>query len=141
MRHGQSSWNAVGRLQYDALHPELTELGRQQAGSAARELRDRGISALWSSPAVRAQQTAAIVAETLGLDVQTSDLLLEQSARETPTDVADRVLSFTSQLPDDAVTLAVSHGDVIAIAAELLAGLRTGILPNAHWVETPGGQP
>ncbi|RLV56213.1 hypothetical protein D9V41_07190 [Aeromicrobium phragmitis] len=138
MRHGQSSWNAAGRMQYDALHPELTEQGRAQAGSAAAKLRERGITALWSSPAVRAQQTAAIIAPELGLEVNTSDLLLEQSSRETTTDVADRVLTFTAQLPDTAVTLAVSHGDVIAIAAELLAGHRAGILPNAHWIETPG---
>lgn len=138
MRHAESSWNAAGRLQYDALHPELTEQGREQAISAARELRDRGITALWSSPAVRAQQTAAFVAETLALDVRTSHLLLEQSSRETTADVADRVLSFTAQLPEHQTILAVSHGDVIAIAAELLAGQRTGILPNAQWIETPG---
>ncbi|MFD1858905.1 histidine phosphatase family protein [Aeromicrobium camelliae] len=139
LRHGQSSWNAAGRMQYDALHPELTDQGRTQATAAASQLCGRGITALWSSPAVRAQQTAAIIAPELGLDVMTSDLLLEQSARETTADVADRIADFTAQLSAADVTLVVSHGDVIAIAAELLAGQRPGILPNAHWIETPGG--
>lgn len=138
MRHGESSWNAAGRLQYDALHPELTERGRAQSATAAGSLLEHGVARLWASPAVRAQQTAAIVGAELGLEVRTSALLLEQSAQETTADVADRVLRFVAEVPTEVVTLAVSHGDLIAVAAELLAGRRVGIVPNATWISTAG---
>jgi len=137
LRHGQSTWNAADRMQYDALHPELTDRGQAQAADAAAALSDRGIDAVWSSPAVRAQQTARILGETLALSVRTTSLLAERSMSEAGADVVDRVLRFVDSLDHDAVTLAVSHGDTIDLASRLLAGRPVGVIGNASWIETP----
>ena len=137
LRHGESTWNAVGRMQYDVLHPELTERGRAQAATAGALLADRGIAQVWASPAVRAQQTGEIVAGQLGLDLRTSPLLVEQSAEETGDDVADRVRRFADEFAGGGPVLAVSHGDTIAVAAAVLADRRIGIIANTEWIETP----
>ena len=61
MRHGQTYWNAAGRLQ-GALDSPLTDTGISQARGQAQLTRD--IEALRiSSPQGRAEQTAAIVFE------------------------------------------------------------------------------
>lgn len=59
MRHGQTVWNAQGRMQ-GRLDSPLTELGIRQARMQARLI--RGVQgARFSSPLGRAQQTARIV--------------------------------------------------------------------------------
>jgi ribonuclease H / adenosylcobalamin/alpha-ribazole phosphatase len=51
--------------------PSLTDLGREQAKRAAARLARRGpIDAIVSSPLRRTRETAAVVAEELGLDVE-----------------------------------------------------------------------
>jgi broad specificity phosphatase PhoE len=77
--HGQTEWNAHGRVQ-GHLNSELTELGRQQAATVGRILRGRSVSGIVSSPLGRTLETARIVAVELGLDAQTirqEDLLKE----------------------------------------------------------------
>ncbi|GAA4345766.1 bifunctional histidine phosphatase family protein/GNAT family N-acetyltransferase [Angustibacter luteus] len=66
LRHGQSAGNVSRRLSSAAPGGELTEHGRQQAADAAATLVDRNIARVYASPLVRAQQTAQIVAETVG---------------------------------------------------------------------------
>jgi probable phosphoglycerate mutase len=57
--------------------PDLTELGRAQARRAAEWLRKEAIDEVWSSPMRRALQTAAPLAELLGLPVQSDERLAE----------------------------------------------------------------
>ena len=67
LRHGQSEWNAQGKWQGQA-DPPLTELGEQQAASAAQQLLDIGESfdRIVSSDLKRAPHTAEIIALLLG---------------------------------------------------------------------------
>jgi probable phosphoglycerate mutase len=71
-RHGETVFNAVGRIQGDHLHTPLTRAGFAQADAMGRALRDLLGPAprltLWSSTAGRALQTLAIMAEHLDLD-------------------------------------------------------------------------
>lgn len=90
VRHGQSEWNVIGRLQGQTAHPELTTLGREQAHHAGTELARlvKQPAALWSSDLARAVQTARIIGEQLGLVVQLDAALREQalgSIEGTPT--------------------------------------------------------
>lgn len=80
VRHGQSTWNAQGRVQGQTAHPRLTALGRQQAWRAAEELASRCDShtSLWSSDLERAVESARFVGTRLGLDVQLDRELREQ---------------------------------------------------------------
>jgi len=82
VRHGQPAWvTPDGRGRND---PGLTELGHAQAKEAAARLADtedlpgRGdVDRLFVSPAVRAQETAAPIAEALRLPVETHEWLWE----------------------------------------------------------------
>jgi broad specificity phosphatase PhoE len=68
VRHGQSEWNALGRWQGQA-DPDLSALGREQAGDAARRLAGMEFAAVISSDLRRARATADILAGALGLPV------------------------------------------------------------------------
>lgn len=133
LRHGESTWNALGRMQYGDLHPPLTDLGREQAFRAANELAGEGITSLWTSPAVRARQTAEILAQVWNLQVRVSELLVEQDRGESEHEVSRRAEEFTRGLPAGR-HLAVSHGDTIGIAARgwppSVSFSATGVIAN-----------
>lgn len=65
-RHGETAWNALGRLQG---HTDiaLNETGREQARSLAAALAAAGLRRVWTSDLGRARETGEIVAATLGL--------------------------------------------------------------------------
>ena len=123
VRHGQSTWNVLDRLQGHELSPPLTDLGREQAQDAAESLADRGVVRLLSSPATRALETAEVIAAHLGLEVEVEPLLLEKGLDENYTNVLVRVQQILDRdLPDH--TVVVSHGDTIGLAVGLLSGQR-----------------
>ena len=71
-RHGETVFNASARIQGDVAHTPLTRAGFAQADEMGVALRvwlgARPALTLWSSPAGRALQTLAIIAEHLELD-------------------------------------------------------------------------
>ncbi len=69
VRHGETDWNRVDRIQ-GWLDIPLNEKGRRQAERLAEELAGMKISAIYSSPLKRAFQTAEIIAEKYHLSVQ-----------------------------------------------------------------------
>lgn len=83
IRHGETEWNAAGRVQGQT-NSDLTELGQRQARAAARFLaedrREWGLrrpSALYSSDLDRAVQTAEPIGRALGLS-STTDVGLRE---------------------------------------------------------------
>jgi len=68
VRHGETDWNAEGRLQGQTDRP-LSHFGRQQARQLAEELEGEEFEAIYSSDLARARETAEIVSEQLGLTV------------------------------------------------------------------------
>lgn len=70
-RHGQSEWNAQGRVQGQSLEAGgLTELGRWEAQQLGRRLHSMGVAAIYASDLLRAWQTAQIVSAAVRLPVQ-----------------------------------------------------------------------
>ncbi|TAL05088.1 MAG: histidine phosphatase family protein [Chloroflexota bacterium] len=67
IRHGQDKDNAADILNGQRNEP-LTELGKQQAQNVANKIveKDYAIDTIYSSPLLRASQTADIIAKTLG---------------------------------------------------------------------------
>ena len=59
-RHGQTAENAAGRI-LGRRDPPLSADGREQAMALAHTLEDAGLRALWTSPLLRAHQTAEII--------------------------------------------------------------------------------
>jgi broad specificity phosphatase PhoE len=78
LRHGQTDWNAQMRLQGSTDIP-LNETGRSQALRAAQIFKDQGIEHIITSPLSRAHETAEIVAQYLGLRVETDERLIERN--------------------------------------------------------------
>src|SRR5215471_17237116 len=68
VRHGETDWNAVGRLQGHTDRP-LNDFGRRQARQLAEELEDETLAAIYASDLARARETAEIAGERLGLPV------------------------------------------------------------------------
>ena len=67
VRHGETDWNADGRLQGQTDRP-LSDFGRRQARRLADELAAEDFEAIYSSDLARARETAEIVGERLGLE-------------------------------------------------------------------------
>lgn len=74
-RHGQSEWNATGRWQGWA-DPELSPLGREQSRQAVTAI--GRVDAVVASDLRRALDTAAILAEALGVGPVTVEPLLRE---------------------------------------------------------------
>ena len=68
-RHGQSDWNADKRWQGHSDRP-LTQKGRGQAEALGARLAHIDLDAIYSSDLRRARDTAAVVADSQGLDVR-----------------------------------------------------------------------
>jgi 2,3-bisphosphoglycerate-dependent phosphoglycerate mutase len=79
VRHGESTWNALGLAQGHCDQPRLTPLGARQARYVASQLRGRPISALYVSDLQRAVATAAPLAAALGLAITRDARLRERS--------------------------------------------------------------
>jgi broad specificity phosphatase PhoE len=77
VRHGETDWNAAGRLQGHTDRP-LNDYGRRQARELADRLAGDGIQAMYASDLSRARETAEILAARLGLDVVTDPDLREK---------------------------------------------------------------
>jgi 2,3-bisphosphoglycerate-dependent phosphoglycerate mutase len=79
VRHGESTWNALGLAQGQSDHPRLTRRGVRQARYAADQLRGCPIRAVHASDLRRAVATAAPLAAALGLAVNPDPRLRERS--------------------------------------------------------------
>lgn len=77
VRHGESEANLTGTFSNRDLEHHLTETGVQQARELALRLAPTRPSFLWSSPILRARQTADIISEEIGIAPQVTDALRE----------------------------------------------------------------
>jgi 2,3-bisphosphoglycerate-dependent phosphoglycerate mutase len=77
VRHGETTWNAEGRVQ-GQLDVPLSETGLAQARAVARVLSRERFSAIYSSDLTRARQTAQPVADLLKKKVVSSENLRER---------------------------------------------------------------
>ncbi|KLO42122.1 histidine phosphatase family protein [Mycobacterium nebraskense] len=81
VRHGQSEANAARLIDTSVPGTALTVLGQEQAQNVAKVLAAQGpFAAIFTSQLIRAQQTAAPMAATVGMNVQVSPGLNEIDA-------------------------------------------------------------
>lgn len=76
MRHGETFYNATRRMQ-GQMDTDLSDVGREQAQSAAEYLHDKGITKIISSDLKRAHDTALAVATKIGAGVVVDKRLRE----------------------------------------------------------------
>lgn len=77
-RHGETEWNKTKRVM-GWLNSELTEKGKQHAINLVRLLKEKNITAIYSSDMQRAVDTAKPLATELGLDIIPDSCLRECS--------------------------------------------------------------
>ena len=77
VRHGETAWNAEGRVQ-GQLDIPLSATGLAQAQSVAAVLRTGSFSAIYASDLERVRQTAQPAAEKLGLQIRLDPALRER---------------------------------------------------------------
>lgn len=80
IRHGQTPYNVTGALDTAFPGAGLTDLGRRQAGAVPGVLEGDAVAAVYASPLVRTQLTAAPLAQARAIDVAVEDGLEEISA-------------------------------------------------------------
>jgi len=145
VRHGQAELNLTKTFSNDPNKYPLTKLGSSQARRIGKELKlFKKVDTLYSSPILRARQTAKIVGRCLGLAPITDDRITERdpgsinektvpegnlqkfiqkniatnysSGFESWDSLRKRVSDFMDSLPADKVIVAVTHGYVIMSA-------------------------
>lgn len=159
VRHGQSTWNEVGRWQGLA-DPPLSEFGERQASTAAQAIGQ--VDVIITSPLERAHRTGTIIGEIIGVGpVEVIEDLKERSVGrwegltrheieaqwpswidgdkrpdgwEYDVDLQRRVLKAFTEIGErypGATVFVVAHGGVI-IAMEKHLGVHEARIPNLH---------
>jgi broad specificity phosphatase PhoE len=77
-RHGETVDNANGLI-LGRRDPPLSGLGREQSARLASRAGALGVVSIWCSPLLRARQTAAVVADALGVGPTILDDLIESA--------------------------------------------------------------
>ena len=76
-RHGQTEWNALGRLQ-GRKDIELNEVGKEQALTTGEKIKDEKIDIIITSPLKRARETAEIINKQFNVEIVEDDRLMER---------------------------------------------------------------
>ncbi len=77
VRHGESEANILQVISNRGMVHGLTEKGRLQAAELATELRDAKVKQIYSSPLLRAVQTAEILSQATSAPIEITDALRE----------------------------------------------------------------
>jgi len=104
VRHGQSEWNATGRIQ-GQVDIGLDEKGTHQAQRVADRLAGETVAAIYSSPLQRARVTADAIAARFNLPVNADARLMEYDfgviSGSTWTDVVENHPEFAERWLED----------------------------------------
>jgi len=155
VRHGETDWNADGRLQGQTDRP-LSDYGREQARQLAEDLQGEGFDAIYSSDLSRARETAEIVGARLGLRVELDPDLREKDwgnwegltsverdrvefVGESTEAHQERTLRALRRLserhPGDARILVVTHGGSMRRVQASALGLALPVVENCgRWL-------
>jgi 2,3-bisphosphoglycerate-dependent phosphoglycerate mutase len=153
VRHGETDWNAEGKLQGHTDRP-LNDYGRRQAQALADRLAGQSIDAVYASDLSRARETAEILGAKLGLPVLVDPDLREKNwgnwegltsderlhvefEGETSEAHRDRTLSAVQRIVDrhpDGRIVVVTHGGSLRRIQAAVSGFALPVFENcAVW--------
>ncbi len=135
-RHGQTAYNREGRFQGQQEIP-LDDTGRAQADELAERAARYGFAALWSSPLLRARETAAAVAARTGLEPVLDPRFMEtdsgewtdRSFAEVMAEAPERFAAFAAADPDFSFPGGESFAQQEVRVAAALEDVERGPLP------------
>ena len=135
-RHGQTAYNLEGRFQGQQEIP-LDDSGRAQARELAERAAGYGFAALWTSPLLRARETADAVAVRIGLEPIEDARLVEtdsgdwtdRSFAEVMAEAPAAFAAFAAGDPDFAFPGGESFAHQELRVAAALADVERGELP------------
>jgi len=151
VRHGETDWNADGRLQGHTDRP-LNAYGRRQAGELAERLASNALAAIYASDLARARETAEIIGARLGLAVVLDPDLRERDwgswegltprERETvpfdgesPAEHRERIMRAVRRIaerhPDESVAV-VTHGGSMRRVQAAVTGVALPVVANCE---------
>jgi probable phosphoglycerate mutase len=155
VRHGETDWNADGRLQGQTDRP-LSDFGRRQAQRLAEELADEELEAIYSSDLARARETAEIIGERLVLAVDLDPELREKDwgtwegltaverdrvefVGESTKAHQERILVALRRIaerhPGDGLVLVVTHGGSMRRIQTAAMGMAMPVVENCgRWI-------
>jgi broad specificity phosphatase PhoE len=158
VRHGETDWNAEGRLQGHTDRP-LNDYGRRQAKELAERLAAEQVDAIYTSDLSRAKETAEIVGERLGLPVVVDADLREKNwgswegltgderrnvdyVGESTEDHRERILRAVERIverhPEQRIVV-VTHGGSLRRIQAAVNGVAEPVIENcAVWSHTFG---
>ena len=120
VRHGQTDWNKTNHTLCDQDDIQLNEAGLLQASHACKKIISLDITKIYSSPLMRAQQTAEIINKVLNVSLEFHDGLREIS----PEKIA---ATFAEILQPTHIPLIVSHGEVYRLLLRILNAQATDL--------------
>ena len=150
VRHGETDWNAEGRLQGHTDRP-LSYFGRRQAQQLAEELDGEELEAIYSSDLARARETAEIAGRKLGLPIVLDPDLREKDwgtwegltaaerdrvefVGESTEAHRDRILDALRRIserhPGDGRVLVVTHGGSMRRVQTAAMGMALPVVEN-----------
>lgn len=75
--HGQTEWNALGKLQ-GRQDTKLNEVGKEQASTTGKKIKNKKIDIIITSPLKRARETAEIINKQFNVEIVEDDRLMER---------------------------------------------------------------
>ena len=155
VRHGETDWNAEGRLQGQTDRP-LNDFGRRQAQQLAEQLGGEEFEAIYSSDLARARETAEIIGRRLGLPVELDPDLREkdwgnwegltaverdrvefvgESTQAHQGRMLRALARLSAQHPDGATVLVVTHGGSMRRIQTAALGMALPVVENCgRWL-------
>jgi probable phosphoglycerate mutase len=161
VRHGQTDWNAAGLFQGSSDTP-LNDVGRAQAAESAARLTAQPWDAVVSSPLSRARETAAIIADVLGIPLGAAypelverdygpfegtpslDSVKSDPRIEPLTSVVQRGHAALARIGAEhpgGLVLAIAHGTIIRYTLSDLVGWRVPVPLNGSIAEVEADPP
>ena len=131
VRHGETEWNAQGRIQGHS-DIALSDQGRQQAHAVARRLQGYAFDAAYSSDLSRTRETAEIILGEAKTPLQTTPLLREYRkgvfegltvhdyARQFPEQYRASLVNDLDFAPDGGETIRETSARLAGFAEQLL---------------------
>ena len=129
--HGETQVDKEGRV-HGHLDPPLTLSGILAGKRNARKLKGKGIERIYSSPRLRARQTAALLAKALGVPVEVRDELVPWDLGRISGAKAASIrplIDFFSSRPTRAIPSGEPKAAVLTRYRKFISGLKRGKNP------------